>query len=365
MSSRLHQFLTGVRVLDLSRHLPGPLATLMLADMGAEVIKIEAPAGDEMRELGPRDNDGRAVMFEAVNAGKVSRTINLKTPAGLESFLKLVDEADVLVESFRPGVLNRLGVGHQALRRRNPRLVCCALSGYGQDSPLRDIAGHDVNYLSRGGMLRSNGPVQTPTLISPPLADCTASMFAVTSILGALHARVRDGQGCIIDIALADVCAPFNLFAFAELGLTGKSPQRAGDWLNGGWACYQVYETSDRRHVSLGAVEPKFWTAFCLASGKQEWIDRHREPAPQLALIREVADYLLTLTLEQCLAQYEKADCCFTGVEDLASAAESAHTQARGLVRRHPALDIYEAAFPALIDGQRPNFRPALIAGDS
>jgi alpha-methylacyl-CoA racemase len=360
MSSRLHEFLRGVRVLDLSRHLPGPLATLMLADMGAEVIKIEAPSGDEMREWGPRDDEGRAVMFEAVNAGKLLKKIDLKAPEGREALFALVDRADVLVESFRPGVLDRLGVGHEVLCKRNPRLVYCALSGYGQTGPLRDVAGHDVNYLSRSGLLHSNGPVEAPSLISPPLADCTASMVAVTSILGALHARTADGQGCFIDIALADVCAPLNLFALADLGLTGKPPERGGHWLNGGWARYRIYETADGGHVSLGAVEHKFWKAFCLASGMPQWIGRYDDAAPQQALTTEVGDHLRSLTLAQCMAIYGAADCCFTAVDDLAVAAESAHTHARGLVRRHPSMHIYEAAFPARIDGDAPDLRAAL-----
>lgn len=364
MDSRLHRFLRGTRVLDLSRHLPGPLATMLLADMGAEVIKIEPPGGDEMRNIGPRDAQGRSLLFEAVNAGKTVRTLDLKTEAGRQALLELVDSADVLVESFRPGVLERLGLGAASLRRRNPRLIYLGLSGYGQEGPRRDLAGHDANYLSTAGVLHANGPAASSSLIFPPVADCTGSLFAVSTILGALLARQADGEGCVIDIGLADVLMPFQLFSLAELGAFGKVPERAGELLNGGWACYQLYSTRDGRQVSLGAVEPKFWAAFCAAAGRPDWLARQGEPLPQTALIGEIAVYLGDLALQQCLERFLPADCCFAAVLDLRQAVESNHVQARGLVRRSPNLPIYEAAYPALIDGLRPGFRPALRAPD-
>lgn len=362
MTSRLHQFIRGIRVLDLSRHLPGPLATLMLADMGADVLKIESPAGDEMRSLGPVDAQGRAVLFEAVNAGKRVCTIDLKTQEGREALLTLADTADVLVESFRPGVMDRLGVGHQVLRRRNPRLICCALTGYGQDGPLRDMAGHDVNYLSRAGVLFANGNADAPSMVFPPIADCTASMYAANTILGALLGRAADGQGCTIDIALADVVTPFQVFALAEMGLTGKSPTRQGEWLNGGWACYQIYETADGRHISVGAIEAKFWRSFCDASGRPDWVARQAASTPQTDLTAEVAALVRTLTLAECMVLYEPADCCVTAVLDLASAVDSPYVQTRGLVMAHPQLPIFQASYPAIVDGKRPAIRPPLAS---
>jgi alpha-methylacyl-CoA racemase len=360
MTSRLHEFLKDLRVLDLSRHLPGPLATLMLSDMGASVLKIESPEGDEMRRWGARDAAGRPVMFEAVNAGKRTMRLDLKSDEGREALLGLVDTHDVLIESFRPGVLDRLGIGHADLRRHNPRLIICALSGYGQGGPLSGAAGHDINYLSQGGLLYGNGTPASPSMIYPPIADCTGSMFAAVSILGALRARDRDGQGCVIDIALADVCAPFQLFDLARLGLCGQPPQRGGEWINGGWACYQIYATADHRHVSLGAVEQKFWAAFCRASGHEEWIARQDEPAPQVSLVAEVAAHIGALSLAECVACYGPADCCLTPIDDIATAVQSERARSRGLVRRHPDLPIYEAAFPAIVDGEVPQHRTVL-----
>jgi crotonobetainyl-CoA:carnitine CoA-transferase CaiB-like acyl-CoA transferase len=359
-TSRLHRFLAGTRVLDLSRHLPGPLATLLLADMGAEVTKIESPGGDELRAIGPRTPEGRSLYFDAINAGKRSIRLDLKSAAGRAALLEHAAGADVLVESFRPGVMRRLGLGAALLRAANPRLVYVAMSGYGQEGPLRDVAGHDANYLAVNGILSSAGPAERRSYIFPPIADCTASMFAVSSILGALLARERDGQGCEIDLALADVVMPFQLFALADLGARGHVPRPEGELLNGGWACYRPYRTRDGHDVTLGAVEAHFWAAFCNASGRPDWLERHAEPLPQRALIAELDAHFGALTLEQCVARYGPADCCFAPVADLGQAVESAQLRARGLVRRHPQTRIYEASYPVLVDGIRPSWRAPL-----
>ena len=226
-------------MLDLSRHLPGPLATLLLADMGAEVTKVESPDGDELRAIGPAGADGRPLYFDAINAGKRSIRLDLKSEAGKAALRELATSADVLVESFRPGVMSRLGLGAAALRAANPRLIYIAMSGYGQDGPLRDVAGHDANYLAVNGLLSASGAADRLTYMYPPMADCTASMFAVSSILGALMARACDGRGCEIDLALADVMMPFQIFGLAALGASGHVPAPEAELLNGGWACYR------------------------------------------------------------------------------------------------------------------------------
>ena len=357
MTSRLHGFLSGVKVLDLSRHLPGPLATLLLADMGAEVTKIESPDGDELRFIGPKSPEGKPLFFEAINAGKQSIRIDLKTEAGKQRLRELAARSDVLVESFRPGVLERLGLGGDALRALNPGLVCVAMSGYGQDGPLRGAAGHDANYLAMNGILSSSGSAAQLAYMYPPMADCTASMFAVSSILGALVARGRDGHGCSIDLALADVMMPFHIFALAELGSTGRVPGAEMEFLNGGWACYRPYRTSDGRDIALGAIEPRFWRAFCAASNRPDWLPRHAEAMPQIDLIAEIEAHFLSTTADECVARYGAADCCFALVLNLKEAVESDHMRARGLVRRHPESQIYEAAYPVCIDGERPDLR--------
>lgn len=362
-TSRLHGFLTGTRVLDLSRHLPGPLATLLLADMGAEVTKIESPAGDEMRLIGPTGPNGHSLFFDAISAGKRSIRLDLKTEGGKAELRRLAATADVLVESFRPGVMERLGLGTQSLRAANPRLIYVAMSGYGQDGPLRDAAGHDANYLARNGTLSASGSAGQLSYLHPPMADCTASMFAVSTVLGALLARSRDGVGCTIDLALADVTMPFQLFALAELGFNGRSPGAETEFLNGGWACYRPYRLGDGRSVALGAIEPRFWDAFCRASQRLDWLPRHSEPLPQRVLIAELAVHFAAMSTVECEARYAAADCCLTPVLDLDQATQSDYMRHRGLVRRHPTMRIWEAGYPVFVNGLQPEFRKPLVEG--
>lgn len=361
--SRLNSFLRGVRVVDLSRYLPGPLATLLLGDLGAEVIKVEPPAGDGMRALGPRWPDGRAAWHAAINAGKSLLTLDLRQPGDRDQLLALIDGADVLVESFRPGVMAALGLGFDVLRARNARLIAVSLSGYGQDGPLRDVAGHDNNYLAQAGFLAGVGPApDVPSLIQPPIADCLGSMFALSSVLGALLARERDGQGCHLDIALADAAMPLLAFGLAGLGAAPEAPARAQALLDGGWACYGIYRTADGREMALGAVEAKFWVAFCGAAGRSDWCARQSEPLPQDALKREVAAYFAACTMAELLQTFAAVDCCLSPVLHLQEAVRSPHVAARGLVRRAAGDAGYEALFPALVDGEPPRSRQALQA---
>ncbi len=363
MTSRLEGFLAGTRVLDLSRHLPGPLATLLLADMGAEVTKIESPAGDEMRFIGPVGPNGRSLFFDAVNAGKRSVRLDLKTAAGKRELRALSSSADVLVESFRPGVMARLGLGADVLRAENPRLIYIALSGYGQDGPMRDVAGHDANYLALNGVLSASGPAHSPSYMHPPVADCSASLFAVSTVLGALLARGRDDLGCEIDLALADVTMPFQLFSLAALGSFGHVPRPEQEFLNGGWACYRPYRLADGRDVALGAIESHFWRSFCDTAERPDWLARHAEPLPQTALIAELAAYFATMSRSECESRFAGADCCLSVVQDLREAVDSRHVRERRLVRHHPGMGIYEAAYPVCVDGMRPGLRTPVREG--
>jgi alpha-methylacyl-CoA racemase len=358
--SALNGWLAGVRVLDLSQYLPGPLATLFLADFGADVLKIEPPRGDEMRNLGPRDAEGRPIFYEAVNGGKVVRRMDLKDPSARDEFLGLVDAADVLLETFRPGVMARLGLEYATLADRNPRLVYCSLSGYGIGSTLEQAAGHDANYLALAGVLERNGDA-TPMYFDPPIADTTGSLFAVIAILGALRCRERTGHGSLIDIALADVVQPLQMFQVADYGARGFSPSRNATYLNGGAAYYRIYATGDARHVALGAIESKFWKSFCVTAGHPEWVARQAEPLPQRDLTRDIAAFFATLTLDECVARFAKVDCCLAPVLSTGEALASAHVRERGLVRRGTAGDL-QALFPARVDGEPPATRPPVHA---
>ncbi|MBD9371032.1 CoA transferase [Rhizobium sp. ARZ01] len=356
------QFLAGVRVLDLSRHLPGPLCTLLLRDLGASVLKIEPPPGDELRQLGPPGIHGDSIYYEAINAGKASLTVDLKTSAGKELILSLVDEADILIESFRPTVMAKLGLSADVLRKRNPRLIFCSVSGFGADGPRAAQAGHDINYLALAGALSFNGMKGRPHFFEPPIADVSASMMAAITILAALNRQSHSNQGCVIDLALADVVMPLQAFRIAEL-VHGNVPTRETGPLNGGWACYRLYETADGKWISLGAVEPKFWAAFCDTTQRPEWKDRHTDPLPQTELISELDAYFRQATLTEHMQRFEKVDCCIAPVVDLSEAVNDQHALARQLVRQGPD-GLLQALFPARIDGTAPEVRPPLYRAD-
>jgi alpha-methylacyl-CoA racemase len=355
--SRLNTWLAGVRVLDLSRYRPGPFATMLLADMGAEVLKIEGPDGDDMQHLGPRDADGKPIFYPSLNGGKKIRRMDLKNAEARAEFLKLVESADVLLESFRPGVMTRLGVGYATLANVNPRLVYCALSGYGATGPLAQAAGHDANYLAQTGVLARNGR-GTGAFFDPPIADDCGGLFAVIAIQGALRDRDRTGRGCEIDLGLADSVWPLQSFQVADYGARGFSPGPEETYLNDGAAWYRGYKTRDGRIIALGAAGGPFWKRFCEAAGRPDWIAREDDPIPQRALIAEVEAFFASLDLAECVARFGKVDCCFSPALSLAEAIESPQTAARGLVRRAPS-GMLQALFPARVDGDAPATRPA------
>lgn len=346
-------------MLDLARHVPGPLCTLFFADMGAEVLKIEPPAGDDIREIGPKRADGRPVFFETINAGKSTRRMDLRDPAVRREFLQLVEHADVLVESFRPGVLQRLGIGYETLKTVNPGLILCSLNGFGTGNANEKRAGHDNVFLALAGVLDRNGNAGgLPVCFEPPLADCAASLTAAIAILGALRRRDRTGQGCCLEIALADAVMPLQMLQVAEMEATGETPTAATGLFTGGTAYYQCYQTSDGRHVALGAVEAKFWATFCNAAGRPDWIARQHEARPQVSLIAEVRNLFARMTLADAISMFGEVDCCFAPVLGLDEALESEHVRARGVVQRSEGKT--QVLFPVMVNGERPPLRRAL-----
>jgi len=359
-ASRLHSFLKGIRVVDLSRYLPGPLASLMLSDLGASVLKVESPQGDGIETLGPLRADGRSAWHEAINGGKEILRLDLQQAGDREVLWRLLDDADIVLESFRPGVLAKIGFTTTEMHRRNPRIIIASLSGYGQQGPLSQAAGHDINYLATAGFLSDVGADRhTPALVSPPVADTFGSMFALSSILAALYDRERSGEGCYIDLALADAVAPILTFAFSEVDGPRARAARAEDFLSGGWACYGVYRCADGQEVALGAIEPKLWAAFCEAAGHPQWVTRQQEPLPQRALKAEVAAFFRSQSLGAILAQFAQVDCCLSPVLDTASAAATAHAKARRVVQRG-ADGSFQAVFPVWVDGLPPSARSRL-----
>ena len=361
MTPRTSLFMQDVKVLDLSRHLPGPMATLLMVDMGASVTKIEAPGGDEVRTLGPKDSAGRPVFFDTLSAGKELLRIDLKSAQGTQQFLELVRNADVVVESFRPGVLQRLGLGYATLSKVNKGIIVCALNGFGSGGPWRDRAGHDLNYLALAGVLNRNRAGGAPLPFEPPLADSSASLFAVIAVLGALRARARDGMGCEIDVALGDAAMPLQMLQIAEMRAGGEDPQPSG-LFTGGAAYYASYETLDGRYMALGAVEPKFWSAFCSAAGHEEWIARQAEPLPQTRLHAEVAGFFKSLSMAECEARFADADCCLAPVLTLQESLATEHVRMRKLVRPGPSGGL-QALLPLHVNGEPPALRGS-VAGE-
>ena len=351
--SRLNQFLKGIKVVDLSRHLPGPLASLSLAEMGAEVIKVEPPQGEEMRFIGPEGPNNRSAYFDAVNGNKKGVKLNLKDMQDRDKFLELIADADVLLESFRPGVLGKLDLSVELLHDHAPQLIICSLNGYGDNSPLVKEVGHDLNYLAMNGVLEGTGTLDQAVAPWPPLADCAGGLYGLSTVLGAIIERQRTGKGCHIEVALADSVMPLMAFPLADLGLTGKGMPRGEALLNGGAARYKTYLTKDNKSVALGGVEPKFWQNFCTAAGKKEWIERMNDPLPQTELQQEVAEFIAQLTLDECNTMFGNVDCCYNEVLELSDAVNTPHIKSRKLVVKTDKGE-YQALYPAYVDGEAP-----------
>jgi len=335
--------LEGVRVLDLTRLLPGPLATLALADLGARVDKLEDPGpGDYLRHMPPQ-RDGTNGAFIALNRDKRAGVLDLKNAEGARAFLRLVRAYDVVIESFRPGVLARLGLGYEALRESNPRLIVCAITGYGQNGPLVERAGHDINYLARAGVLGVTGPADAPpSVFGAQVADVAGgSLWAVSAILAALFARERTGEGRVLDISMCEGAVPLAAFAFGSVIAEGKGPARGEHFLDGGIAPYNTYRTSDAKFVSLGALEPKFWTKFCRAVGLEASMDDLAPGPHQRALREKVAAIFASKTRDEWEAIGAANDCCLEpilGPEELA--ADPQH-RARGMFFSHEGVEYF------------------------
>lgn len=325
--------LEGIKVLDLSRLLPGPLASLVLGDLGASVDKIEdTSGGDYLRVMPPHlgDVDPTSSAFLALNRNKRSAVLDLKRPEAKEVFLRLVRSYDVVLEQFRPGVLDRLGLSHDTLRRENSRLIVCALTGYGQSGPLAHRAGHDLNYLARAGVLGQQGPAESsPAMPGFQLADVSGGLYAVVGIMGALLERARTGQGQVVDVAMIETSMPFAIAGFGML-FGGESPKRGETALTGGIAPYQTYATKDDRAMALASLEPKFWMQFCAGIGRQ--VDMSDlVPGPHQATLKaELARVFQEKTLTEWVAFAAERDCCLEPVltpEEAKSDPHLAHRQ--------------------------------------
>ena len=303
---KANQFLENVRVIDLSQYIPGPFATRQLADLGAEVIKIEPPGGDPMRFFMHSNEKELSPIYRHINRGKRVCKLDLKSAAGKQALSELLVDADILLESYRPGVLARLGFDRNELDRINPGLIHCALSGYGQNGPYALRAGHDINYNALSSQSIVSGTAQRPIIAYPPIADHAASMQASVAMLAALHARRNRPDSIYLDISITE-----SIMAWQYLPILTRFEERAESLLNGGAACYNIYQCADERFISLGAIETGFWKNFCQALQKPEWINQQYAVMPQRALIAEVTERITRHPLDYWHRLLDTVDCCY------------------------------------------------------
>ena len=346
--------LSGVTVLDCTRLLPCAYGTQLLTDLGADVLKIEPPGGEY----------GRAMKYEFAmsNRHKHLTELELGTPAGNSAFEQLAENADVIVESFRPGVLAAMGLGYDALAQRNPRIVLCSVTGYGQDGPLRDRPGHDVNYLAHAGIVQ---PVDYfPAVMSPfPVADMSAGIAVAFLVTTGVVQQRTSGRGCWIDLSMSDLALSMNVFGVAgiqgDTALCAHPDQRLDGlpWphiLYGRTPCYGIYQTSDNRGISVGNVEPKFWRSFVDAIGRPDL-------EPDRLAVSDRAEFVIgeiqSVIAGQSLAYWEELlgsrNICFAPVLTVRDAIDDPHFEARKMSWIDDEGTI-QLAFPAKIDGHRP-----------
>jgi len=335
------RLLEGVRVVDLSQYIPGPFATRQLADLGAEVIKIEPPGGDPMRRFMQPQNGAPSPVYRHLNRGKRVCELDLKSARGRAAFSGLLAGADILLESFRPGRLARLGFDRERIDAINPALIHCALSGYGQTGPYAQRAGHDINYCAASSQSIVSGSAERPLIGYPPIADHAAALQAAVSMLAALHARAGQPRGIYLDISMTE-----SILSWQYLPILAGAEQRAANILNGGAACYNLYRSADGAFVSLGAIETAFWKNFCVALERPQWIERQYETMPQRELIDEVAALIAARPLAYWKELLNPVDCCFEVLFTPAQLAGQAQFAARA------ALNADGPTYPARIDRQ-------------
>jgi alpha-methylacyl-CoA racemase len=323
--------LNGIRVIDFSNYLPGPFASMRLAELGAEIIKIESPAGDPARQTGVKKN-GEGIIFLANNRYKKSITMNLKNREDVGLTLELISTADVVLESFRPGVMKKLGLGYEDVRAIKPDIVYCSISGYGQEGSYSQLGSHDINYMALSGVLSQlkdqNGKPIHPAIT---FADFFGGFAANERILAGLVAKLKTGQGSYHSISLGDVMVSImgnHVLTEKETGYSNGI-----SILNGTIICYAIYETVDGRFVSLAALEPKFWENFCRAAGREDWIQYHYSKTSETNLVfREVSNLFRSKSFYDWIDFSQKVDCCLTPVLEVGELEENPYFKEKELL---------------------------------
>jgi crotonobetainyl-CoA:carnitine CoA-transferase CaiB-like acyl-CoA transferase len=315
--------LGNLTVLDLSRQLPGPFCSALLADLGADVLMIS----------NPNDPLGVGIPFLARN--KRNMTLNLKRAAGREIFLRLAADADVVLEGYRPGVPQRLGIDYETLRARNPRLIYCSISGYGQDGPYRDRVGHDINYIASAGVMNFVGAAGgAPVIPGVQIADIAGGgLMAAVGILAAVLARQQTGRGQFVDVSMFDGTFSCNAYHVLLYLLTGKLPQRGGEQLTGRYPCYAVYETRDGRHITIGAFEPHFWATLCRHFGRKDFIEpQWDEGAKREEMLAFFRAAFRRKTMAEWTAELAELEICFGAVNTLDETFADPQLRHRGMI---------------------------------
>jgi crotonobetainyl-CoA:carnitine CoA-transferase CaiB-like acyl-CoA transferase len=327
------QALEGVKVLDLTRLLPGSFTSLMLADYGAEVIMVEHPAGEPGRHIGPFIK-GLSARHLLLNRNKKSITLDLKKARGRELLIELAKKADVLIENFRPGYMDGLGLGYSRLKEINPTLIYCSLTGYGQTGPDRDKPGHDINYISNTGILGlTSTSGESLPLPGVQIADLGGgSLMAVMGILVALAARVNTNRGQYVDVSMTDGITSWLPLVFNEYMVSGKVPKPGEHTYTGSLACYNSYRTKDKKYLTLGALEPKFWGAFCIWIGLEEFIPLQKNPSHQSRMIACLQERFSTRTLAEWMTAAADWELCLTPVRTLDEAFLDPRVIAREMI---------------------------------
>ena len=344
------QALEGIKVLDFCRNAPGMFCTMVLADLGAEVLMIERPM-DEARSAyekivagidGPED-ERRHAAFNALQRNKRSIALNLKEPEAQKIFHKLAETADVVVEGFRPGVMDRLGAGYEMVRSINPRTVYCSVSGYGQDGPYSQMAGHDINYISFAGALGLIGPQGgRPAIPLNLIADYAGGgLCGAIGILSALMAREKTGKGQYVDIAMSEGVLYMLSGMISDVLSRGSSVERGGNRLNGGAAYYNVYQTKDGGYFSIAAIEPWFWENLCRALGREDLLPHQDATGEKKAEVEQaLTDAFLTKTRDEWFETLKEKNISVGKVYSLEEALDDPHVRHRGMVVEVEAPDV-------------------------
>jgi alpha-methylacyl-CoA racemase len=334
--------LSGIKVLDLTKLAPGPFCTMILGDLGADIIKVEepgAPGGRRAQQAGAAGTLGPAAAFSAspynaLNRNKKSIGLNLKSGPGKEIYLRLAQRADVVVEEFRPGVAKRLGVDYEVLSTRNPRLIYCAITGYGQNGPYRDLVGHDLNYIATAGVLSILGrPDQPPTIPHNLLADYAGGgMHGAVGILAALVARQQTGRGQYVDISMLDGAVALMAQTFSTFFASGQVPRRGETMLDGGIPNYNVYLTRDNKYLTIAALEPWFFANLCRALGCEQYIPHEYDAARREEIHRFLSETFKTKTRDEWFEILTKSDICAGRMLTVDETADDPHVRARKMV---------------------------------